>query len=172
MVLPTIQYSNPLQVRYADGEIERIGVFTTTTTESELWFCLLLLFLSLTHTLHTTHYTLHTESKACVISRLINHTLVHTSDHKLFVGKVPRTVIEQDLYDMFQPYGTIEQLNILEVGAVAENSLIHCIIWHHDLNACIIVNFMYDRGPHLLTVPLSNTLIETRLKQPSELWTK
>lgn len=48
------------------------------------------------------------------LAHLSNALLSTLAEHKLFIGKLPTTVTEELLRQIFAPYGNIEKLNILK----------------------------------------------------------
>ncbi len=85
--------TNPLQVRYAEGELEKIGFFPLQL-----------------HTLVTTLKLLMYLYYCKLLHHRINET---TSEHKLFIGMVPKHVGEDQLRRIFEPFGTVRELVVL-----------------------------------------------------------
>lgn len=80
----SIQASSPLQVKYADGELERLGAIYLHIYSQ--MFCQI----SLGYALFT-----------------------GLSEHKLFIGMLPKNISESEVSDLFSKYGTIKDLQIL-----------------------------------------------------------
>lgn len=98
------QASSPLQVKYADGELERLGKQNICFLKS---CCILIFFVS--------H-----QSDWCSCK----------PEHKLFVGMLPKNVSEAELLSLFSKYGNIKDLQILRGSLQTSKGMLSIISFH------------------------------------------
>ncbi|VAH18576.1 unnamed protein product [Triticum turgidum subsp. durum] len=88
---------SPLQVKYADGELERLGMRLSEIISftSELVYKLLVDFYLF------------------LVSHCTDMSTLLLSEHKLFIGMLPKNVTDTEMTDLFSQYGNIKDLQIL-----------------------------------------------------------
>ena len=115
-----IQASSPLQVKYADGELERLG---------ELHFSTMIFYICPYNFVLGPYIIIHIVSiinLLVLVSILCSFTFhwigncfwayvtfVKHTEHKLFVGMLPKNVTDAEVSDLFSQYGSIKDLQIL-----------------------------------------------------------
>ncbi|VAH06823.1 unnamed protein product [Triticum turgidum subsp. durum] len=86
---------SPLQVKYADGELERLGMRLSKIISftSKLVYQLLI--------------------EVCFVSHCADMSSPILPEHKLFIGMLPKNVTDAEMTDLFSQYGNIKDLQIL-----------------------------------------------------------